>query len=192
MKLTISSCLTLVLLGAGSAALSSAADRTDISAFFQVTGSLLESACYLDPASTYQQLDLGELNTASLGKPGDQGKPMALQLRLQGCVRVNGGHQDAQSGALVWSSVEPVLGVSFRAVNDADTPELVKVVGASGFGLRLTDVHGHDVRLGRQAPAWFLTPGDNQLTYYVRPERTAAPLMPGPFRASVNVNLAYD
>nr|NLU60341.1 hypothetical protein [Pseudomonas sp. BIGb0427] len=73
-------------------------------------------------------------------------------------MRVNGGRQDAQSGALVWSSVEPVLGLSFNAVADADSPELVKVIGASGFGLRVTDLRGQDVRLGRLAPAWFLTP----------------------------------
>ncbi|SDQ71270.1 Pilin (type 1 fimbria component protein) [Pseudomonas sp. UC 17F4] len=182
----------LMVLGASVTTLALAADNGEQNAFFQISGTLLESACYLDPASTYQELDLGDLSTAALYRPGDQGTPRALQLRLQGCVRVNGGRQDVQSGALVWSSVEPVLGLSFNAVVDADSPELVKVIGASGFGLRVTDVRGQDVRLGRLAPAWFLAPGSNQLTYYVRPERTTAPLLPGPFRASLNVNLAYD
>jgi len=77
-------------------------------------------------------------------------------------------------------------------VSAPDTPELIKVEGASGVGLRLLDAQGNDVRLGRTAPAWFVSPGDNQLTYYIRPERTAAPLRPGAFRASLNVNLSYD
>ncbi|MCO7580386.1 MULTISPECIES: fimbrial protein [Pseudomonas chlororaphis group] len=159
---------------------------------FQITGTLLESACYLDPSSAYQTLSLGELSTARLSHIGDQGTPVALHLKLQGCVRSHGGRHDEQQGPLVWSAIEPVAAVAFKAVADADTPGLIKVVGAEGFGLRLLDVQGNDVRLGRTAPAWFVSPGSSQLTYYIRPERTAAPLRPGAFRASLNVNLAYD
>ncbi|MGY1449358.1 fimbrial protein [Pseudomonas chlororaphis] len=162
------------------------------SAEFQVTGTLLESACYLDPSSAYQSLSLGELSTTRLSHMGDQGTPVALHLKLQGCVRSDGGRHDEQQGALVWSAIEPVAAVTFKAVADTDTPGLIKVIGAEGFGLRLLDVQGNDVRLGRTAPAWFVSPGDSQLTYYIRPERTTAPLRPGAFRASLNVNLAYD
>lgn len=181
-----------MLIGASSTTLIRASDSSDQTAFFQVTGSLLESACYLDPGSTYQELALGELNTASLGRPGDQGAPIALELKLRGCVRIDGGRQDAQTGSLLWNSVEPLVSLTFRAVVDPDSPDLVNVIGAGGFGLRLTDVQGADVRLGRMAPAWFLTPGDNQIIYYIRPERTTASLRPGHFRASLNVNLNYD
>lgn len=162
------------------------------SAEFQITGTLLESACYLDPSSAYQQLSLGELSTARLLHMGDQGTPVPLHLKLQGCVRSDGGRHDEQQGALVWSAIEPVAAVTFMAVADADTPGLIKVAGAEGFGLRLLDAQGNDVRLGRIAPAWFVSPGDSQLTYYIRPERTAAPMRPGAFHASLNVNLAYD
>ncbi|WP_442108147.1 fimbrial protein [Pseudomonas sp. NUPR-001] len=172
--------------------LTHAVDSTVQSAEFQVTGTLLESACYLDPSSAYQALSLGDLSTARLVHLGDQGTPVALHLKLRGCIRSNGGRQDEQHGTLVWSAIEPVAALAFRAVADADTPELIKVMGAEGFGLRLLDVQGNDVRLGRIAPAWFVTPGNNQLTYYIRPERTAAPLRPGAFHASLNVNLVYD
>ncbi|SFB39423.1 Pilin (type 1 fimbria component protein) [Pseudomonas simiae] len=162
------------------------------SAEIQVSGTLLESACYLDPSSAYQSLSLGELGTARLLHVGDQGTPVALHLKLQGCVRSDGGRDDEQQGSLFWSAIEPVAAVTFNAVVDADTPGLIKVIGAEGFGLRLLDVQGNDVRLGRTAPAWFVSPGDSQLTYSIRTERTAAPLRPGAFRASLNVNLAYD
>ena len=76
-------------------------------------------------------------------------------------MRSDGGRHDEQQGSLVWSAIEPVAAVTFQAVADADTPTLIKVVGAQGFGLRLLDVQGNDVRLGA-------------------------------FRASLNVNLAYD
>jgi len=159
---------------------------------FQVIGSLFESACYLDISSGHQTLDLGDLSTASLEKNGNQGRPVTLQLKLQGCVRSEGGRRDDLLGTLLWSASEPVVTLTFSAVSDPDTPELIKVVGASGFGLRLQDVQGHDLYLGRTAPVWFVTPGESMLTYYVRPERTASPLRPGDFRASLNVNLAYD
>ncbi|MBP5133956.1 type 1 fimbrial protein, partial [Pseudomonas protegens] len=53
-------------------------------------------------------------------------------------------------------------------------------------------IQGRNLHLGQTAPVWFVTPGDSQLTYYIRPERTAAVLRPGAFRASLNVSLAYD
>ncbi|AIL61832.1 fimbrial protein [Pseudomonas alkylphenolica] len=186
------SCLAVLLCSASVSTLSHAAGSPVQSAEFQVTGTLLESACYLDLSSAYQTLSLGELSTARLSRMGDQGTPVALHLKLQGCVRSDGGRRDEQQGTLVWSAIEPVAALAFNAVADADTPDLIKVVGAEGFGLRLVDVQGNNVRLGRIAPAWFVSPGNSQLTYYIRPERTSAPLRPGAFRASLNVNLAYD
>lgn len=159
---------------------------------FQVIGSLLESACYLDTSSGHQALDLGDLSTANLAQIGDQGRPVTLQLKLQGCVRSEGGRRDERLGTLLWSASEPVATLTFSAVTDPDTPELIKVAGASGFGLRVQDVRGRDLYLGQTAPVWFVSPGDSQLTYYIRPERTTAALRPGAFRASLNVNLTYD
>lgn len=191
MKPRIRGCVAVLFCCVGVSNYSQATDPTQNMAEFQVTGTLLESACYLDPSSAYQELVLGEQTTARLSELG-QGTPMALQLKLQGCVRVNGGRRDENDGNLVWSAIEPVATLTFNAVSDADNPELIKVVGADGFGLRLLDAHGHDVRLGRSASAWFVSPGSSQLTYFILPERTVAPLRPGSFRATLNVSLAYD
>ncbi|WP_339425108.1 fimbrial protein [Pseudomonas proteolytica] len=172
--------------------MSHAAGNDVQTAEFQVIGSLLESACYLDTNSSHQTLDLGELSTANLAKTGDQDRPVTLQLKLLGCVRSEGGRRDDRLGTLLWSASEPVATLTFSAVSDPDTPELIKVVGAGGLGLRVQDVQGGNLYLGQTAPLWFVTPGDSQLTYYIRPERTAATLRPGAFRASLNVSLAYD
>lgn len=185
-------CLTALLCCASVSTLSHAAGNDVQTAEFQVFGSLLESACYLDTSSSHQTLDLGELSTANLAQTGDQDRPVTLQLKLRGCVRSEGGRRDDRLGTLLWSASEPVATLTFSAVSDADTPELIKVVGAGGLGLRVQDVQGHNLHLGQTAPVWFVTPGDSQLTYYIRPERTAAALRPGAFRASLNVNLAYD
>lgn len=188
----IRGCLAALLCCANVSTLALAAGNDGQTAEFQVIGSLLESACYLDVSSSHQTLDLGNLSTARLVQMGDQGSPVTLQLKLQGCVRSEGGRRDERLGTWVWSASEPVATLAFSAVSDPETPELIKVEGASGFGLRVQDVDGHDLYLGQTAPVWFVTPGDSQLTYYIRPERTAAPLKPGAFRASLNVNLTYD
>ncbi|MGG7597589.1 fimbrial protein [Pseudomonas sp. TE6288] len=182
-----------VLLCAGNALLPLLASARDLqTAEFQVTGVLLESACYLAPDSAYQAIALGALDTRTLARLGERGAAVPLRLKLEGCVRSEGGRRDEQTGTLSWSAIEPVATVTFSAVADSDTPELIKVAGAAGFGLRLLNVHGQDVRLGNSAPAWFVSPGASQLTFYLRPERTSAALQPGAFRASLWVNLTYD
>lgn len=183
-------CVAAAFPGASSAQEFGATD--DFNAQFHVVGSLLESACHLDMSSSYQEVSLGEIHTADLPRPGDQGVPVAVQLKLRGCVRTQGGRRDAHGGALAWSEAEPVVGVTFRAQADPDTPELVGVRGASGFGLRLSDARHRRIALGARTRAWFVAPGDAVLTYYVTPERTAAPLQPGRFQAYINLFLTYD
>ena len=164
----------------------------DFNAILHVTGSLLESACHLDMSSSYQEVKLGEIATADFARPGDQGTPVAVQLTLRGCIRTRGGRREANGGAMAWSDAEPVVGIKFRAQADPDTPELVGVRGARGFGLRLTDSQQHRIGLGVVSRARFVAPGDATLTYYVTPERTSAPLQPGNFQAYINLFLTYD
>ncbi|MFY0479243.1 fimbrial protein [Achromobacter marplatensis] len=188
-------CAALIYAAAAipSTAVATEFDNTDdVHAQFHVVGSLLESACHLDMRSAYQEVRLGEIGTADLPRPGDQGVPVAVELTLRGCVRIQGGRREENGGALAWSGSEPVIGVTFRAQADPDTPELVGVRGASGFGLRLSDANRRRIALGQQTRAWFVTPGDAVLTYYVTPERTSAPLRPGYFQAYINLFLTYD
>lgn len=174
------------------AAASEFGSTDDFNTQFHVIGSLLESACHLDMSSSYQEVRLGEIGTADLPRPGDQGVPVAVELTLRGCVRTQGGRREPNGGALAWSGAEPVVGVTFRAQADPDTPELVGVRGASGFGLRLSDANRRRIALGQRTRAWFVAPGDAVLTYYVTPERTSAPLRPGHFQAYINLYMTYD
>lgn len=180
----------LALSGTESARAQVASD--DRTAILQVSGALLESACHLDVGSAYQEVWLGELSTARLSRPGDQGAPVAVTLKLRDCVRTQGGRREAQGAALVWSAIEPVASLRFSAVADPDSPQLVKVQGAGGFGLRLSDALRRPLALGRSGHTWFVSPGSNQLTYYIIPERTPAPLLPGHFRANLNLRMSYD
>ncbi|MGP3070586.1 fimbrial protein [Serratia nevei] len=78
------------------------------------------------------------------------------------------------------------------ALTDVDNPQLVKARGVSGLGLRLRDEQGRDMHFGARGQPQWLTPGQNALRYTVVPERTAAPLSAGAYRAIVDFKLSYE
>ena len=194
-KRNASPAIWFALLLAASPIVASAADKPDArgpNAQFLISGTLLETACSLAMDSAYQEIWLGNTGTADLHRPGDQGVPVAIKLRLRGCVRTEGGRRDEHGGALAWSSAEPVIGLTFRAPADMDNSELAGVAGAAGFGLRLTDALRRPIQLNKSSRPWFVQPGDSVLTYYVTPERTSAPLRAGAFHSYINLYLTYD
>lgn len=117
---------------------------------------------------------------------------MAFQLRFQDCRRASGSLQDERTGTLVWSAYQPVVAVSFVAPADADDPRLIKVMGVTGLGLRLTDAEGRDVHLGSRGHPLFLAHGSDVLTWHVQPTRTSAALTNGQFIAVVDFRLDYE
>lgn len=157
-----------------------------------VHGALTESACRLEMDSVRQDLWLGEVPTGKLTQPGDRGGPVALDLRLRDCLRNPSESRDERYGALSWGGNQPAVRVSFRAPADADSPQLVKVQGVSGLGLRLQDAQGNDVRLGARGKPLLLASGQNALSYTVTPERTPASLVAGSYQAVVDFFLSYD
>lgn len=158
----------------------------------QVRGVLSESACRLAMNSAWQDIDLGHIATGRLRHVGDSGTPVDVQLYLEDCVAGPARSLDERSGNLRWSPGQPAATISFVAPADADNPQLIRVQGAGGLALRITDKLGRDVRLGSKGADLLLTPGRNQLTYTLTPVRTAAPLKAGAFRAKINVGLSYD
>lgn len=157
-----------------------------------VRGALTESACRLDMTSAYQDVWLGETGTARLAQVGAQGKPVAVQLRLQDCLRAPANNRDERSGNLLWSAHQPAVSLSFVAPADADNPQLIAVRGASGVALRMEDTLGRDIRLGSRGAPLLLDEGQDRLDYIVTPERTRAPLQAGAYSAHVDFRLNYD
>ncbi|ANS44717.1 fimbrial protein [Serratia inhibens] len=158
----------------------------------KLQGILTESACRLDMSSAYQDISLGEIGTGRLQRVGDRGVPTAFQLRLRDCVRTAGSSLDERSGVMSWDASQPLVSISFVAQADINSPQLVKAHGVSGLGLHITDSQGRDVSLGFRGKPQFLTPGQDTLTYFVTPERTAAPLKAGAYRSQVDFRLNYD
>ncbi|AIA45944.1 fimbrial protein [Serratia sp. FS14] len=158
----------------------------------QVRGALTESACRLEMESAWQDISLGEIGTGRLQNVGDRGMPVAFELLLRDCLRSPVGSRDSRTGALTWADNQPAVTVTFRAVQDADNPQLIKAQGVAGLGLRLAGGRGQDVRLGSRGEPLLLTPGQNALSYSVAPERTEAHLVAGAYRATVDFSLSYD
>lgn len=78
------------------------------------------------------------------------------------------------------------------AVSDAHNPDLIKVEGVSGIGLRLKDSHGRPVRLGQTGDTVLIDPGQNVITYTLQAERTAAAFIPGAYHAQVQFSIVYQ
>lgn len=157
-----------------------------------VYGALTESACRLEMGSARQDIALGDIGTGRLQTVGSRGQPVHFELRLEDCLYTPAGSRDMRTGALTWADNQPAVTVSFRATRDADNPELVKVKGVEGLGLRLATEHGEDVRLGSRGKPLLLVPGQTTLNYTVTPERTATNLIAGSYRAVVDFYLSYD
>lgn len=157
-----------------------------------VFGALTEGACRLDMESAWQDVDLGATPSSSLRRPGDEGTPVTFHLQLRDCGLLGGNQRDSHLNDMTWDALQPVVSVSFSAMEDQDVPELVGLRGVSGVGLRLRDSEGRDVTLDEKATPHFVTPANDELIYTVTPERTKAPLTMGDYLAVVNFRLNYD
>lgn len=160
--------------------------------FVHVHGTLTDGACVLELSSAHQEIDFGVLSLSGMRKVGDRGNPVPLTLRFKNCLRTQGRSLNRSTGTWAWDSLQPIITVGFLAPADDDNPELFGLEGTRGVGLRLTDAAFHSVRPGQRGVPQFATPGSSELTWYVIPERTAAPLVYGPFKASVNLFVEYD
>ena len=157
-----------------------------------VYGVLTESACRLEMESERQDVNLGYQTLDRLQHTGDQGKPVAVDIKLRDCLRTTTGSRNMRDGNKAWSLQQPSMSVSFVATPDANSPSLVKVNGVTGLALRITDKQKQDMPLGSQGRTLLLNPGQNTLTYYIIPQRTAAPIVSGAYQANVDFHLNYD
>lgn len=158
----------------------------------RVYGALVDGACRLDMTSQQQTVDLGSTPAHLLKYVGEQGNRVAFHIRLRDCLREAGTLTDTRTGNVSWSSSQPVVSVMFRAQTDVNNPELVAVQGGSGFGLRLSDERQRRVLPGQMLRPDFVTPESDTLTWYVTPERTAAPLTADAFMAMVDFTMSYE
>ncbi|WP_278430916.1 fimbrial protein [Serratia grimesii] len=188
-------CTGLLWLACGIApVLAAPQDRDTASTYgwLRVEGAMQESACHLEMASRWQQVELAPVGSDKLLRPGDSAEPTPFYLRLEGCIRSAGVALNSQNNTMAWSSQQPLATLVFAGVADDQAPELFRVNGAQGVGLRLRDAAGHTLRPGVASQPLFLSPGGNALAFTVAPERTAAELQAGEYGATLDFQIHYQ
>lgn len=151
-----------------------AADQLSASGEIEVHGTLQEGPCLVSMRSAFQDVVLDNTALANLHKPGDTGKPQQIVLHLLGC-----------------HAAEMEMALLFLAKADLDDPNLLKIDGISGVGLRLLNRNGRMIIPGVEHTPLFISAG-NDLVYTVIPVRTTAPLSAGNFTAAVDFGIRYE
>lgn len=157
-----------------------------------VSGSLTESPCRLAMTSAYQSIDLGNTETADLKAIGDKGQPIPFQIELRDCIETPTSLKNVQTGQTAWSSDQPAVKIRFTAPVVPLMPQLARVEGAQGLGLEISEPSGKALPLSQQSNPVLLTPGQETLTYYVRPVRTESNLLPGAYSALISFEMIYE
>ncbi|CAK7012444.1 type 1 fimbrial protein [Providencia rettgeri] len=156
-----------------------------------VHGALTESACRLAMTSANQTIDLGTIGTGQLQQVGQSGPPIAVVLRLEDCLSGESRNRN-QLGDLLWSPDMPAMKIRFLAPADKQNPSLAAVIGAKGIALEFSDATHSPIALGQYSLPHLVSPGQNQLTYYVTPVRTTMGLNAGAYSALIRFQLNYD
>ncbi|MFV8979238.1 fimbrial protein [Serratia fonticola] len=157
-----------------------------------VYGVLTENACRLEMDSERQDVNLGYQTLDRLLHTGDLGRPVAVEIKLQDCLRTTAGSRNIRGNNGALNLQQPSMSVSFVATPDENSPALVKVKGVTGLALRITDKQKQDVPLGGPGKPLSLNPGKNTLTYYITPQRTVAPIVSGAYQANIHFYLDYN
>ncbi|MEX9949307.1 fimbrial protein [Providencia alcalifaciens] len=155
-----------------------------------VTGSLTESPCQLAMTSSYQSIEMGNLDVGTLLRNG-KGTPISFQIELENCLETQTQLSNVQTGMTAWSSSQPAVKIRFLAKSTQSTPNVAQVNGAEGLGLAITALNGSLLPLGSDSEPQLLPPGQSKLTYYVTPVRTGT-LQPGAYSALIAFEMLYD
>lgn len=140
-------------------------------------GSLMESSCYLEMNSAWQSVDLNAGGVSRVLYATEQGTPVPFGITLRDCLRPNS---------------QPYASLSLVAPLDHDSPQLVKVHGTTGLGLRVRDANGAVVNVRNAVTPLSFAPGQNSLNFTVTPERTNAALGYGLYNAQMDFRLNYE
>lgn len=157
-----------------------------------VSGSLTESPCRLAMTSASQSVDLGNTETADLKSVGDKGQAIPFQIELRDCIETASSLKNVQTGQVAWSADQPAVKIRFTAPTVPFMPQFARVNGVEGLGLEIVEKSGKGLPLDLQSNPVLLPPGQEVLTYYVRPVRTGNILSPGAYSALISFEMIYE
>lgn len=155
-----------------------------------VKGSLTESPCRLAMTSSYQMVEMGNIDTGTLQHDG-KGSPIPFQIELEDCLETATRLENVQSGMTAWSSTQPAVKIRFVDPTVPFYTDFARVMGAQGLGLAVTTPSGALLPMGKNSEPQLLPSGRSQLTYYVTPVRTGQ-LVPGAYSALIAFEMLYE
>jgi len=159
-------------------------------------GGLLTTPCALSVDSTYQQVDLGQISVKNFRNAGDRSPGVTFTLRFQDCLmgahayESDIGHSGYSDGNQ-FSTGEQIVSLTFTGNTVVFNPDLLKLNGAQGVGLRLSDSRGMQIPINKTMHNQYLNPGDNELRFSASLEATQKYVRADAFDAIVNINIHY-
>ncbi|MCX3071351.1 fimbrial protein [Providencia stuartii] len=157
-----------------------------------VSGSLTESPCRLSMMSASQTVDMGNIESASLPYVGAKGQPIPFQISLLDCIETNTLVTTRRTGETAWSPTQPAVKIRFLAPTVPFMPQYAQVTGAQGIGLELSNTRGQPLPLNEQSNPVLLASGQDVLTYYITPVRTAADMLANAYSALITFEMLYE
>lgn len=184
-------CMLLVLpLVAGATPANEAVDGDN--GVLYVSGELTRGACNIEADSKQQAIRMGVISSGKLAGADKHARGKAFHLHLRDCISSGTEEEEKQTGTVVRVEDQPEVRISFVSTKNADNPQLIAVQGAGGIGLRLEDHLHHLILPGEPGEPLVLQPGNDDLTYWLIPERTGAPLQEGAWHSTVYMRFNYE
>lgn len=138
------------------------------------TGSIIDAACSVNPESSNQEVNLGQIALHQLEGQGTS-TPRNFEIALENC------------------SVDSSVSVTFAGAKVAK--DLLGITGtAAGAGIAITDGTGERLELGKPSVARELVAGNNTMIFsaYLEGLGQDADLKTGDFYAVADFTLAYE
>ena len=161
------------------------------------SGEILVSPCILAAESQEQDIVMGITSARWFRQAGDRTKQVTFVINLQDCLAGSHGyHRDSPGEVAGFGKPARLTGgqmvsLSFSGESDDLNPELLRVQGVKGLGLRLMDAQGNPLILNQAQRAYLLTPGDNSLTFKVALESTRKYVVAGNYYGMIRLMMEY-
>lgn len=142
------------------------------------TGSIIEAACSVNPESSDQEVDLGQIAASQLADNGSS-TPRNFEILLENCAL------DSEKANTVT--------VTFGGSAADSTNQLLGITGtASGAGVAVTDGSGTQITLGQATAARELLEGSNTLSFSAYLQGISDEISTGEFQSVADFTLAYQ
>lgn len=143
------------------------------------SGSIVDAPCSIKAESTKQDVNLGAISKALLGKADGHSTPTQVNIKLENC------ELNDKSGVTITFS---------GAANDTDQNMLGLAGNASDAGIVFLDSKGTQINLGAASKSTKLVGSDSTLSFstYVKQSKASPKIEAGDFTAVANFQLAYQ